>query len=315
MNSFTAHDGSVEKLEGYVSALEASGEYRILRRLRLKTASRPPDATPTRRAVFVDVETTGLNPAVDEIVELAMLAFDYSTDGTFVAPVESFDRLRDPGRPIPPDVTALTGITDEMVARKCIDGAEVAAFVDPAALVIAHNSAFDRRFCERLFPVFAQKAWACSLREVDWKDEGLESARLSQLANAYGFFFEGHRALNDCEAAVELLSRPLPRSGRMGLSALLESARRARWWIRAEAAPYAQREVLKRRGYRWEASDGTRRGAWCIEVTEETFETERDFLRSEIYRRSDAAIDARLLTAFERYSERSDTRGAVALGS
>lgn len=312
MNAFTSHCGSFEKLEGYASTLEASGEYRILRRLRLRT-SRPPDGAPTRRAVLVDVETTGLNPAVDEIVELAMLAFDYSTDGTFVAPVESFARLRDPGRPVPPDVTALTGITDEMVARKCIDAAEVAAFVEPAALVIAHNSTFDRRFCERRFPVFAEKAWACSLREVDWKGEGFESARLSQLANAYGFFFEGHRALNDCEAAVEILSRPLPRSGRTAMSVLLESARRPRWRIRAEGAPYALRDVLKGRGYRWETGEGAKRGAWCTEVTEETFETERDFLRSEIYRRSDAAIDARLLTAFERYSARS-LSGSSAIG-
>ena len=169
---------------------------------------------PTRRAVVVDVETTELDPATDEILELAMLAFDYSIDGALVSAVDSFDQLRDPGRLVPPDVTALTGITDEMLAGKSIDAAEVAAFVDRAVLVIAHNSAFDRRFCERLFPIFADKPWACSLREVGWKDEGLESARLSQLANAYGFFFDGHRALHDCEAALELLARPMPRSGR-----------------------------------------------------------------------------------------------------
>ena len=264
----------------------------------------------------MDVETTGLNPAVDEIAELTC-SLSIGSDARQFSwrPSSRSTDCGILGRPTPPETTALTGITDEMVARKCIDGAEVAAFCESRGVSDHNNSAADRRFCERLLPVFAQKAWACSLREVDWKDEGLESARLSQLANAYGFFFEGHRALNDCEAAVELLSRPLPRSGRMGLTALLESARRPRWWIRAEAAPYAQREVLKRRGYRWEASDGTRRGAWCIEVTEETFETEREFLRSEIYRRSDAAIDARLLTAFERYSERSDMRGAVALGT
>ena len=44
----------------------------------------------------------------------------------------------------------------------------------------------------------------------------LESARLLQLANAYTVSSGGHRALNDCEAAVELLARPLPRSGRIG---------------------------------------------------------------------------------------------------
>jgi DNA polymerase-3 subunit epsilon len=303
--NFSSSCGGIEELEDYASALEASGEYRILRRLRLKTPSRRPDAAPTRRAVLVDVETTGLNPAVDEIVELAMLAFDYPIDGSFVSPVESFDRMRDPGRPMPPEVTALTGITDEMLVGRTIDPAEVAAFVEPSVLVIAHNSSFDRRFCERLFPVFAEKAWACSLSEVGWKNEGFEGARLSQLANAYGFFFDGHRALNDCEAAVELLSRPLPRIGRTAMSVLLESARQPRWRIRAEGAPYARREELKRRGYRWEAAAGGGRGSWCTEVPEQSFEAEQDYLRREIYRRSDAAIDARLLTAFDRYSGRS----------
>jgi DNA polymerase-3 subunit epsilon len=177
-----------------VAALEASGEYRVLRRLRLRNASLPPEGVTTKRAVIVDVETTGLDPKSDEILELAMLSFDYSIEGDYVSPVASFDQLRDPGRSIPADVTALTGITDEMVSGKNIDTAAATAVVQPAALVIAHNSAFDHRFCERFLPLFAAKPWACSLREVNWKDEGFESARLSQLANACGLFFDGHRA-------------------------------------------------------------------------------------------------------------------------
>jgi DNA polymerase-3 subunit epsilon len=260
--------GQTEKLERCASTLEASGEYRVLRRLRLRTPPRLPEGMPTKRAVVVDVETTGLDPTADEILELAMLAFDYWTDGALVSTVDSFDQLRDPGRPVPPDVTALTGITDEMVAGKSIDAAEVAAFVGGAALVLAHNAAFDRRFCERLFFEFAKKPWACSLREVGWTDEGFESARLSQLADGHGLFFDGHRALHDCEAALELLARPLPRSGRTALSTLLESARRPRWRIRAEGAPFAKRDVLKRRGYRWEAGDRARPGAWWTHLHE-----------------------------------------------
>ncbi len=283
----------------------ARGDYRVLRRLRL-TAVPLPEGVPTRRGIIVDVETTGLDPATDEVLEFAMLAFDYSIDGASVSAVASFGQLQDPGRPIPPEVTKLTGITDEMVVGKTIDQVAADVFMKQAALVIAHNAAFDRRFCERLVPGFAEKPWACSLREVDWIDEGFESARLSQLARGFGLFFDGHRAGHDCEAALDLLSRPLPRSGRTALSALLESARRPRWRIRAEGAPYASRDTLKRRGYRWDPGGRARRGAWCTEVAEDVLEAERDFLRVEIYRRQDAVIDARLLTAFERYSERSD---------
>jgi DNA polymerase III subunit epsilon len=299
-------DGRVVKLERFASLLESTGEYRVLRRLRLRSIGSPSKDVAVKRGVFVDTETTGLDPDSDEIVELAMLSFDYAVDGTFVSPAATFDQLRDPGRPISSEVAALTGITDEMVCGKSIAPAEVALFLEGAALVIAHNSSFDRLFCERFFPVFAEKPWACSLREVDWKAEGFDSAKLSQLANACGLFFDGHRALNDCEAALELLSRPLPRSGRTGLSVLLESARRSRWRIRAVGSPFHRRDVLKQRGYRWEGADRGRPGAWCLEVAESTFEAECEFLRSEIYRRSEAVIDTRLLSAFDRYSARAN---------
>ncbi|EHR00272.1 3'-5' exonuclease [Bradyrhizobium sp. WSM471] len=294
------------ELEKLAAMLESSGEYRILRRLRLAGATPPPVGATMRRGVIVDVETTGLDSATDEIIELAMLAFDYSTDGAFVASANTFDQLREPGQPIPPEVTRLTGITDEMVADQSIDCASVDAFIADAALVIAHNAAFDRRVCERLVPSFAAKPWACSIREVDWIFEGFESARLSSLAAGYGRFFDSHRALHDCEAALDVLSRPLPRTGRIALSALLESARRPKWRLRAVRPPFAVRERLKLRGYRWEAGKGGAQGAWCTETDQSSFPAECDFLRHEIYRQPAPSIDARLLTAYERYSLRSD---------
>jgi DNA polymerase-3 subunit epsilon len=63
-------------------------------------------------------------------------------------------------------VTALTGITDEMVGGQRIDDAAVSAFVEDAVIVIAHNAGFDRKFAERYWPVFERKAWGCSATEV-----------------------------------------------------------------------------------------------------------------------------------------------------
>jgi hypothetical protein len=53
--------GRIEQLERCTSALEASGDYRVLRRLRLSPTRRPPEGVPTRRAVSVETETTGLS--------------------------------------------------------------------------------------------------------------------------------------------------------------------------------------------------------------------------------------------------------------
>jgi DNA polymerase-3 subunit epsilon len=293
------------ELERMAALLQSSGRYRILRRFEQRSVYHVPDGTRTRRAVFVDVETTGLDPATDEIIEMAIVPFDFSSDGRIFSVHESFSRFRDPGRPIPAAVVAITGITDEMVAGKSIDAAEIEAFLGAAVVVIAHNAAFDRRFAERLCGAFAHLAWACSWSEVPWAEEGFtEGAKLGQLAAACGFFHDGHRAVHDCHAGLEILSRVLPRSGRRGLDVLLESARAPRWRIRAVGAPFELRESLKRRGYRWDPGEGGRMRAWFVDVPDGALDAERSFLLREIYRRDDVDIDARRVDAFDRYSDR-----------
>jgi DNA polymerase-3 subunit epsilon len=292
-----------QDLEQLADRLEASGGYRVLRRLTPRTHFHTPDGTATRRGLFLDVETTGLDSATDEIIELAMVPFDFSDDGRIFAVHEAFDALRDPGRPIPHAITALTGITDEMVAGTSIDVAEVAAFLRPTALVVAHNAGFDRPFCEKLCPDFAALQWACSWREIPWSSEGFDGARLSHLAAGHGLFFDGHRAEEDCLAGIEVLCRTLPHSGRTGFEVLLGSAQKLRWRVWATGAPYQKRAILKGRGYRWNDGCDGRPKSWHIDVDTEALDNEREFLRREIYR-EDLAIEAGPITAFDRYSTR-----------
>jgi DNA polymerase-3 subunit epsilon len=183
----------VLEMERMAARLEASADYRILRRLP-PTPEIHPSSGLTWRAVYVDVETTGLDPNNDSVIELAMVAFDYSDDGRVVGVGKSFSSFRDPGRPIPQAITALTGITDEMVEGAKIEVPAVAAFVGSADLMVAHNASFDRPFCEGLCDAFAEKPWACSLREVPWREEGFGCGNLAHLAMGHGMFFDGHRA-------------------------------------------------------------------------------------------------------------------------
>jgi DNA polymerase III subunit epsilon len=184
--------------------LRASGRYRVQHRLEPRRTLRVPEGSATRSALFVDVETTGLDPSKDEIIELAMVPFTYGLDGRIFEIGEPFDQLQQPERPIPANITHLTGITDAMVAGQHIDPAEVSAFASSADLVIAHNAAFDRRFVEGIGEVFTAKPWACSMSQIDWADEGYEGTRLGYLATGAGFFYDRHRAVNDCHAAIEL---------------------------------------------------------------------------------------------------------------
>ena len=292
-----------DRLEAMASKLQVSGNYRVLRRVGRRETFNTPDGTLPKVGVVLDVETTGLNPLCDEIVELGMVKFEFASDGRIFRVLGTFESFREPSVPIPQEISRLTGITPEMVKGKVINPREVAAFVDDAAIVIAHNAGFDRRFCERTWPGFALKAWACSMSEVDWQGEGFEGTKLGYLLAGCGLFHDGHRATEDCRALLEVLARPLPRSGETALKRLLDNARGVTVRIWTEGAPYELREILKARGYRW--SDGADGGprAWWTEVAESDLDAELAFLKTEIYRR-DVVVPTKRLTAFDRFSNR-----------
>jgi DNA polymerase-3 subunit epsilon len=286
-----------------IRTLEATGQFRILRRLGERVPVEPPSGIVPKLAIYLDTETTGLDPAKDEIIELAMIPFTYGDDGTIYEIGTPFQAFREPSQPIPPEITLLTGITDEMVAGHTISVEEVAAFIEPAVLIIAHNAGFDRLFAERFCEAFTFKSWACSVSQIPWKEEGFPGTRLAYLASHMGFFFDGHRAVEDCRAAIELLALPLPRSGRTGLAALLECARLPTWRIWAENSPFDLKDVLKVRGYRWNDGSNGKPRAWWADIPDERRESELTFLVQEIYQRE---IDLRpvLITAFDRFSDR-----------
>jgi DNA polymerase-3 subunit epsilon len=290
-------------LEAMAETLERSGDYRVLRRLAPFALRTPPANVRTRLGLVVDTETTGLDPARDEIIELAMVPFTYGLDGEIYAVGEAFQQLRQPSKPIPAEVIAITGIDDAMLEGRSIDPSDVAAFAAPAALVIAHNAAFDRKFLERYCETFNTKPWACSMSEVDWATEGYEGTKLSYLAAGAGFFYERHRAIHDCMAVVELLARRQPVSGRTGLAQLLDRARTPSWRIWAENSPFDLKDVLKARGYRWNGEGTGAPRAWFIDVAEDSRAAEETFLKSEIYR-GEIDLLVRRIDAFDRFSER-----------
>jgi DNA polymerase-3 subunit epsilon len=134
---------------------------------------------------------------------------------------DAFSAFNEPAGPISDEVVALTGITDEMVAGHRIDDAKVTAFVEDAAIVIAHNSGFDRKFTERYWTAFEHKPWGCSATEIDWKKHGFAGAQLGYLLNGAGYFHAAHRAIDDCHALVEVLAFELPTAGTPALALLL----------------------------------------------------------------------------------------------
>lgn len=283
-----------------IAALEGTGDYRVLRRLRPRPPSDLVTSPMTRIGLFLDIETTGTDHAADEIIELAMVPFTYSLDGAILAVGAPFGALSEPSIPILPEITALTGISQEMVAGHRIDAAAVEHFVSPAALVIAHHAGFDRPFVERFWPIFETKPWACSMTQIPWGDEGFDGVKLRYLAMLSGFFYDAHRAIADCEAAIELLSRPLSRSQRRALAVLLEAARQPTYRVWAENSPFGQKDVLKKRGYRWSGDTGRPPRCWYVDVAEHQLETETAYLVESVLG-GDAAPRVDRLTALTRF--------------
>ena len=287
---------SFEKL---ARELEKSPDHRVLRRISKRKFFNEGSSTNLRRGVVIDVETTGLELGLECIIELGMIVFEYSADGRIFQIVEEFGEFENPGKPIPSEITQLTGITDEHVKGKIISDKKVEEIVKDSVLVIAHNAAFDRPFVERRFPVFKDKYWACSQTQIPWKREGITGLKLEYLATFFGCFYEAHRASDDCWAVLHILSQILPKSGEIALKVLLKTARESSYCIEATGAPFDAKDILKGRSYRW---DGAAK-VWTKEIYEIDLEAEERFLANEVYK-GKGIHSKKILNAMTRFSKR-----------
>ena len=283
-------------------ALQAHPDYRVLRRLVPRLDWGPVSAQGCRRVIVLDTETTGLDARQERIIELAMLSVLVDTaTGLPVGPVTTYESFEDPGKPIPPAITEITGIDDSMVRGQRIDDARVAELVQAADLIVAHNAGFDRPFVEARWSVFASRAWNCSFAGIDWKAQGSGSAKLEFLAHERGWFYDAHRALVDCHALLQVLAAPLA-SGQTGLARLLEGAAQTRYKLRATGAPFEAKDALKQRGYRW---DNEQRVWWTSLSGESALQQEADWLKTHAYQGRSARVQVEAQSALVQFSARA----------
>jgi DNA polymerase-3 subunit epsilon len=158
--------------------------------------------------VAFDLETTGLFPVVNRIVEFGAVRF--RLDGQVLG---TWEQLVDPECPIPPSVTEIHGITDSMVRGQPTLAQALPGFLDflgsSAAILLAHNAAFDLGF---LNFAAAKTGWALPANPViDTLDlartcvRGAPSCRLEDLVVYLGLAeSEDHRALSDSRLAMAL---------------------------------------------------------------------------------------------------------------
>lgn len=155
---------------------------------------------------IVDIETTGGYAQNHRIIEVAVVLWD----GQQVQ--DRFQSLVNPGRSIPLNITALTGIADDDVAD-APSFAEVASKIlelTADRIFVAHQVNFDYAFMrvEMQEAGFSfQRKKLCTLRLSRKMIPNLSSYSLGRLCDAVGITFESrHRALSDAEAATALLA-------------------------------------------------------------------------------------------------------------
>ena len=287
-----------------------ASETRTLHPLVLPAGLSDPGDAELRRGLYVDCETTGFSPEHDAVIELAMLPFTYTLGGSLVEVLhdEAQVHRNDPGRPLPAEITHLTGLTDDDVRGEVIDDEAASTLIERSGLVVAHNARFDRPFVERVLPAARARPWACTRAEVPWIAEGFASQALHCLLCAYGVFArDRHRALADCEAGVWLLAQRLPVSGESVLAAMRRRALTPTVRLWAIRAPFESKEALRARGYRWmpEMRDGIER-SWWTDVEPDEAEGELAWLREAVYGGTwgylpPGGIPQRRVSAFERW--------------
>lgn len=284
-----------------VAHLSASGRYRVLRKLEPREVVAFPRPEFSLKGVILDTETTGLNRRNEDIIEIGLIAFTFDERGGIGDVTGVYGGLQQPGKTIPPEITKLTGITDEMVSEQLIDMQAVRALVAPADLIIAHNAGFDRPFCEAFSSAFSDKAWACSNSEIDWSARGFEGTKLGYLIGQAGYFHDGHRAVDDCFALLEVLDPKTGFTSSTPFAELYLNSQKSRVRIFAENSPFDLKDHLKARGYRWSDGSEGRPKSWWIEVDEHDLGDELHYLRTDIYRYPEADPPTKFLTAFDRF--------------
>ena len=289
--------------EDLARQLESHPDYRVLRRLQPCLNWPCVDTGETMSVLVIDTETTGLDAAKERILELAMLRVQVNVaTGMPVGPVQIYDGLEDPGKPIPREVVALTGIRDSDVRGQRLDEALIHSMLDGVDLVIAHNAGFDRPFVENRLARFANLRWSCSFADIDWKQQGRGSAKLENLAQALGWFYDAHRAEMDCHALLAVLAAPLPLSAQTGLAQLMLAASQPSYRLQATNAPFEAKDKLKARGYRWNAEQRV----WHTRLTDEgELRAEFEWLKENAYSNRTASVQVEKLDALVRFSNRS----------
>ena len=163
--------------------------------------------------IVFDLETTGFNPQTCHITEIGAVRL---RKGEII---DTFNTFVNPGEPLTPQITDLTGITDDMVKDAPEAGEALRMFKDYAGetALAAHNAPFDMSFILKYGEdngITFDNACMDTLWLLKRTFPGHKSYSLGKLAADFGIEFRHHRALDDAIATAKLMAMCIEAAGK-----------------------------------------------------------------------------------------------------
>ena len=225
------------------------------------------------RLLGIDIESSGLEPKADRIIELGVVLFDWDTK----MPMAMLSELVDPKMEneefrLPEEITALTGITEAALEELGGFEKDVLAKLDAMAATahfyVGHNAnVFDRLFLEEAYRrngmTLAEKPWIDTLTDIKFS-ESIKTRNLKHLAAEHNFLPGfSHRAVFDVLTMLKIL-------GQYDLDAVIARAAEPMVYVQA-MVDFANNQKAKDFSFRWNP-DSKR---WWKGMKQSDFEAEK----------------------------------------
>lgn len=211
--------------------------------------------------LILDTETTGLDPEVDQVLEVGAILFSVPQRAvlaqlSFLLPVEA--NAAEPLNGIRAGATQAPQPWQPSLQL-------LQQFASCAQLAVAHNAAFDRQWFGHGALPDLPLPWLCTMEDIHWPADRLLRPRPSvrDLALAYGVpVWAAHRALTDCIYLAQVFERCDQ------LEQLIAEGREPRHLYRAQVS-YDERHLAREAGFRW---NDPVHGAWSRRLSERQLE-------------------------------------------
>lgn len=192
--------------------------------------------------LIVDTETTGLNPADAQVIEIGAILFSVAERSvlasvSFLIPCEA-----NPAEGINGITATLTNIPQPWQTGMTL----FAELVSAAEVMVAHNAEFDRKWFDGVRLPRIELPWVCTMNDVRWGRGVCHSLRELALLHRVPVW-DVHRALSDCQLIASIFET------RDDLLDLIQHAMRPRTTYRAVVS-YDNRHLAKDAGFRWDST-------------------------------------------------------------